>query len=230
MRYNKKGNLILTAHHTTTQAQLNSVADEVKHYIELFSDTSGAPTSHPITARPNVKWSKILINSVPVGCHETRGPYTPEECHSSLVAHNPSYASLTVTQKPSWVHPPSTFTPESTRSSLVVAFEDPDGSARRSLLSSKQLYLLGTRAKVTRWKEKPHTPSNIIQQTESQEAPVEERDHSAPVDPSTEELCSPTPSTSSTITRQSPKPTASPTPATRTRSKQKRTGSTTRKE
>jgi len=45
--------------------------------------------------------------------------------------------------------------------SLVVTFEDSYFSARRSLLSNRQLYLLGTRAKVTRWKEMPchpHTP------------------------------------------------------------------------
>jgi len=35
-RYNKKGNLVLTAHHTNTQVQLNSVADEIKNFIERF--------------------------------------------------------------------------------------------------------------------------------------------------------------------------------------------------
>jgi hypothetical protein len=151
-RYNKKGNLVITAHHTTTQAQLNSVADDIKNFIERFADTNGTPTSHPITARANVKWSKILINSVPVGITKDRGPYTSEECHRSLIAHNPSYTSLTITQKPSWVRPPETLT-NSTHSSLVVAFEDPEGSACRNLLSSKQLYILGARAKVFRWKE-----------------------------------------------------------------------------
>jgi hypothetical protein len=148
-RYNKKGNLVLTAHHTTTQAQLNSVADDIKTHIEQLSDTTGIPISHPITARANVKWSKILINSIPTGITEKRGPYIPDECHRSLAAHNPSYAALPITQKPSWVRPPSTLK-TGTYSSLVVAFEDLDGSARRSLLSSKQLYILGKRAKVTR--------------------------------------------------------------------------------
>jgi hypothetical protein len=135
-RYNKKGNLVITAHHTTTQAQLNSVVDNIKNFIEHFADTNGTPTSQPITARANVKWSKILINSVPIGITKERGPYTSKECHCSLIAHNPSYASLTITQKPSWVHPPDTLT-HSTHSSLVVAFEDPEGTAHRNLLSSK---------------------------------------------------------------------------------------------
>jgi hypothetical protein len=177
-RYNKKGNLVITAHHTTTQAQLNSVADDIKQYIEQTSDTHGIPATHPFTARANVKWSKILINSVPVGITKDRGPYTPEECHRSLIAHNPSYASFTITQKPSWVRPPSSLKLD-THSSFIVAFEDPDGNARRILLTSKQLYLLGTRAKVTRWKELKHnqpkqttpsrspTPTNSVLESRS---------------------------------------------------------------
>src|SRR5712672_3583324 len=39
-----------------------------------------------------------------------------------------------------------------------MAFEDPDGSVQRSLLSIKQLYILGTRARVTRWKDNKHNP------------------------------------------------------------------------
>jgi len=159
IRYNKKGNLIVTAHHSITQAQLNSITDNIKHKVQNYFNISGAPTTHPVTARANIKWSKVLINSVPVGILEFRGLYTSEECHSSLVAHNPSYASLTVTQKLSWVRTPSSLI-QGSYSSLVIAFEDPDGSACHSLLSSKQLYLLGARAKVTHWAEKPCTPSN----------------------------------------------------------------------
>ena len=111
-------------------------------------------------------WSKLLINSVPVGATKQRGPFTPDECHHSLVAHNPSYASLQITQKPSWVRPPSTLKPD-TYSSLIVAFEDPDGSACRSLLSSKQLYILGAKAKVSHWKETKRPTSKTNQQPPS---------------------------------------------------------------
>ena len=147
-RYNRKRNLVFTTHHTTTQAQLNSFADDIKSFIERLSDTHGTPLSHPITARANVKWFKLLINSI----NKMRGPFISDKCHRSLVAHNPSYATLKITQKPSWVRPPSSLTAD-THSSLVVAFEDLDGFARRSLLSNKQLFILGTRAKVTCWKE-----------------------------------------------------------------------------
>ena len=39
-RYNKKGNLVLTAHHTTMQAQINSVTEDIKNFIECFADTN----------------------------------------------------------------------------------------------------------------------------------------------------------------------------------------------
>ena len=154
----KKGNLVLTAHHSISQSQLTASLPEIKHYYDYVFKKTGKPPPHPITIWANVKWSKLLINSVPVGINETRGPWTLEECHRSLVAHNPSYASLTITQKPSWIRPPSSLT-KGSKSSLMVAFEDPDGSARRQLLASKQLYLHGARAKVTRWKETPRRPT-----------------------------------------------------------------------
>ena len=154
-KFTKKGNLVLTAHHTNTQSQLDSVSAGLAGEVERILKAAKSPTTAPVTARANVKWSKILINSVPVGIMDNRGPWTPDECHRSLSAHNPSYYALKVTQKPSWVRPPSTLTIGS-HSSLVMAFEDPDGTIKRTLLSSKHLYIHGTCAKVARWKESPH--------------------------------------------------------------------------
>ena len=155
-RYTKKGNLVLTAHHNTSQAQLNNATPAIKTIIgQLYNDVYQSIPEN-ITARANVKWSKVLINSVPVGITDSRGPWTPDECHRALEAHNPSYAFLKVTQKPTWVRPPSTYQ-SGNRSSLVVAFEDPDGSVKQAILSNRQLYLLGVRAKVSRWKQAPHT-------------------------------------------------------------------------
>ena len=157
LRYTKKGNLVLTAHHDTTQTQLSHATSAIQTFFrEVYAD-SLQKTFDNIQSRANVRWSKILINSVHVRIADHRGPYTLDECHRSLVAHNPSYAALKVTQKPSWVRPPSTYK-ASDRSSLVFAFEDPDGSAWKLLLASKQLFILGTRAKVTYWKETPRSP------------------------------------------------------------------------
>jgi hypothetical protein len=175
-RYNKKGNLILTAHHATTKSQLNSMADPTTKFIVKLADTVGRPVTHPVTPRGNVKWSKILINSVPIGAGKN-GPYTIEECHISLLAHNPSYAALKITQKPSWIRPPSTLITGKT-SSLVFAFEDPDGSVKHSLLSNKQLYILRTRAKVTRWKDSKRTPHPTKQPAQLTNPPSDSPPHS----------------------------------------------------
>ncbi|KAH9977529.1 hypothetical protein BJV74DRAFT_798542 [Russula compacta] len=71
----------------------------------------------------------------------------------ALAKENPTYASLNVMQPPSWIHPPSSFTPSQAYSSLVVAFKDPDGSKKKELLTSKQLYVFGTHAKTAKWKQ-----------------------------------------------------------------------------
>jgi hypothetical protein len=155
-KWTSKGNLVFTAHHTVTQAQLTDASHTILTLLrEEYPNTFSLTTE--LTARANVKWSKILINSVPTGINNTHGPWTSEECHRALIAHNPSYAALKVTQKPSWVREPTTYK-IGDHSSLVVAFEDPDGSQHRSILSSHQLYLLGVRAKVSCWKEMPRPP------------------------------------------------------------------------
>ena len=66
-RFTKKGNLVLTANHSNTQAQLNAVAGGLAAEVEKFLKAADSPTLTPISAKANVKWSKILINSVPVG-------------------------------------------------------------------------------------------------------------------------------------------------------------------
>ena len=66
----------------------------------------------------------------------------------------PFSGRLTITQLPSWVHPPFSYTPGA-YSSLVVAFEDPDRLLTSGIVASKWLYLFGTQATIKRWKQKP---------------------------------------------------------------------------
>ncbi|KAN0102394.1 hypothetical protein V8E52_011988 [Russula decolorans] len=148
-KWTGKGNLVFTASPHTTSHQLQALTPDIESLvIEYLSVFTPNPT---ITSRPNVKWAKLLINGVPTGVKQDRGAYTPNECHNALNSHNPIYANLRITQKPSWVRSPSSLT-TGTSSSLSIAFEDPDGSQLKSLLSIRQLYLFGARAKVRRWK------------------------------------------------------------------------------
>ncbi|KAH9959570.1 hypothetical protein BJV74DRAFT_917148 [Russula compacta] len=103
--------------------------------------------------RPNVKWSKILIHSVPTGVSKERAAYSKEECHMALAKENPTYASLNIMQPPRWICPHSSFTPSQAYSSLIVAFEDPNGSKNKELLTSKQLYVFGMHTKTAKWKQ-----------------------------------------------------------------------------
>ncbi|KAI9429164.1 hypothetical protein H4582DRAFT_2032971 [Lactarius indigo] len=121
-------------------ASLNSIDN-------YFSVLEYLNTLH-ITA--SVTWSMVLINNVPTGVTNNRGPWTPDECHEALVVDNPGYAALNITHRPRWIKPPTIFGVNS-RSSLIVAFEDPDGHIARELVNSKHLYIFGTRARVKHW-------------------------------------------------------------------------------
>ena len=70
----------------------------------------------------------------------------------AFAAVNPSYTTLMVMRKPSWVRPPSSYNPGSV-SSLVVAFEDPDGTKLKGLLAERHLYAFGNRIKAQKWKQ-----------------------------------------------------------------------------
>jgi hypothetical protein len=131
----------------TLQIAAPHISTIISSSLQLPSDTI---KSQP---QPNVKWSKILVNSIPMGALKNRAPFSPDACHSSLAAINPSYASLTVMQKPSWVRPPSSYTPGSV-SSLTLAFKDLDGSKLKALLAECYLYIYSNRASVKKWKQR----------------------------------------------------------------------------
>jgi hypothetical protein len=154
-RWTAKGNLVFWGGTNTTAHQLTS---SIPHFSEalqtsLLAIAESAPETPP-TLRPNVKWSKIRFNAVPTGKTDTRGAYTPDEVHNALVIENPAYAALTITQKPSWVRDPSTYS-SSAISSFSVSFEDPDGTSAQTLLRHKTFYAFGHVATVKRWKQSP---------------------------------------------------------------------------
>ena len=134
---------------TSTPHSLQAAAPHISAIIpSLLPFSTTKPIPQP---RANVKWSKILINGVPTGVSKDRAPYSLDKCHTALAAMNPSYSTLTIMQKPSWVRPPSSYKQDAA-SSLSVAFEDPDGSKSKALLAERHLYIFGTRATVKKWK------------------------------------------------------------------------------
>jgi hypothetical protein len=152
-RWTAKGNLVLTAGPDTTLAQLTSASSLLTSAIQAH-----LPSSPSCSSRANVRWSKLLINSVPTGVTGDRAhAYTAAECHQALIADNLSYRRLRVTQLPSWVKRPSSYLADSC-SSLAVAFEDPDGTTASSLVSARHLFLFGAQATIKKWKQKPPPP------------------------------------------------------------------------
>jgi len=107
-----------------------------------------------LASRANVKWSKLLINRVPTSVDEDTPAHSSAECQCALALDNPSYGRLTIAQLLSWVRSPFSYTPGS-YSSLVVTFEDPDGSIASGMVVAKWLYLFSVQATIKRWKQKP---------------------------------------------------------------------------
>ncbi|KAI9439504.1 hypothetical protein H4582DRAFT_1941203 [Lactarius indigo] len=171
-RWSGTGNLVLTGGPGTTAQQLLKLDTQIQ---SIISDFLSSPL--PLLT-VNSKWSKILINNVPTGVTTNSGPASPHDCHLSLLTHNPVYATLMVTQKPSWVRPPSSLTPHS-HSSLVMAFEDPTGAVLQQLIKNKSLHIFGTEAPVKAWKDKKRPRKNTTTQEHKPESHATP-DHQSP--------------------------------------------------
>ena len=159
-KWTPKGNLVVFGGPDTQQDRLLAASHILTSAI---SARLSAPGSSRILARANVKWSKVLINGVPLfGAGPATSPSPSAALHVSLVDNNPSYKALKITQMPSWVWAPATYQPTQEKSSLVVAFEDPDGSIARDLIKAKSLFVFGVQATVKKWKYKAPHPNQHI--------------------------------------------------------------------
>src|ERR1700679_4285636 len=161
-RWTARGNLVLWGGPNNTLALLSSALGYIsKALFDSFSASAFSSPDTPPQIRPNVRWSKLLINRVPTGKLSNHEVFTPEECHQALLTENPSYASLSITQRPSWVRSPSSYK-DSAVSSLSLSFEDPDGSRAQALIASRTLFIFGSVAVVKKWKQKPPPPKSIL--------------------------------------------------------------------
>jgi len=167
VRWTPKGNLVIFGGPDTSQDALLSASHVLTSAI---SARLPLPGPSRMLARANVKWSKILVNGVPLRSapHSEMGVTPSAALHAQLTEHNPSYAALKITQMPSWVRAPSTYLPSAVTSSLVVAFEDPDGSIARNLIKAKSLFAFGAQAVVRKWKYKaPYPKTRLIRMADA---------------------------------------------------------------
>ena len=96
-KWSPLGNLVVFAGPDTTLTQLQST-----HHLITSAIEGTLPGAASLLSRLNVKWSKILIGSVPTGVTDRMSQaHSCKECHQVLLHDNPSYCHLRVTQLPS---------------------------------------------------------------------------------------------------------------------------------
>ncbi|KAF8257482.1 hypothetical protein EI94DRAFT_1708967 [Lactarius quietus] len=161
-RWTVRENVILTGGPNTSAQHLQQAALTISQYL---SDTYPLP--------PQVL--PLLDQIIPIGVSTDCRARMPDECHAVLVLDNPSYASLNITQKPSWVCNPNSY-PEGAVSSLVVVFEHPDSSLARDLLTKKVLYMFGHCATLRKWKQRPTTLTPQPEHANSTPKPTSTKD------------------------------------------------------
>ena len=150
-RWTLKGNLVIFAGLDTSRDQLSAAS----HLLTSAIAASLPDASVRISSCLNVCWGKVLVNRVPTGVlDDSPAAHSPSTCLQNLLENNPSLHPLKVTQLPSWVRAPRLFQPGSS-SSLVFAFEDPDGTIAPSLIAARHLFCFGACAMVRRWRQPP---------------------------------------------------------------------------
>ncbi|KAH8979949.1 hypothetical protein EDB92DRAFT_1954453 [Lactarius akahatsu] len=160
-RWTKNNNLVVTAGPDTTAHHLTSASTFISDTLSSFLSTS-ADTPLPVSAKENVRWSRLLINNIPTGVSATRGAYSPQECQDTLARDNPVYRSLQLARLPTWVKHPDGYAAGSS-SSLVMTFKDPSGVALQDLLAHGSLFAFRQEGHLRRWKQRPRaraSPSN----------------------------------------------------------------------
>ncbi|KAH9083392.1 hypothetical protein EDB83DRAFT_2309391 [Lactarius deliciosus] len=157
-RWTKNNNLVIVAGPGTTSHHLQQASAALSTALSHFISANPS-TPIPITAKENVRWSRLLMNNIPTGASSSHGAYSPSECHDTLAHENPAYRALRLTRMPSWVRKPDSY-PARSSSSLVLSFKDPSGDALRSLLQQKRLYAFGNAGELRPWKQKPHAQAS----------------------------------------------------------------------
>ncbi|KAH9046399.1 hypothetical protein EDB83DRAFT_2523397 [Lactarius deliciosus] len=153
VRWTAKNNLVVVAGPDTSAYHLSNVSHFISTTLASFLSQS-LDTPLPISARENVRWSRLLVNSIPTRVSLSRGAFSSDKLHQALATDNPAYCSLRFTQAPSWVRHPDSYQLGSA-SSVVFAFEDPDGSVASGLLANQTLYAFGCAGSLKHWKVKP---------------------------------------------------------------------------
>jgi hypothetical protein len=144
-KWNRSNNLVLTFPYNCNVKAILNLADEIKKALRI-------PT--PTTFIRDVAWSRIMLTNVLTGVNApvNKGlPFSDEYLREQLTD-NDCMKKINITQNPRWVPKPDTITKD--RSSIVFAFEDPDGTILPTLLKAR-FNMCGSAAVPKRWNDKP---------------------------------------------------------------------------
>ncbi|KAH9011782.1 hypothetical protein EDB83DRAFT_2530172 [Lactarius deliciosus] len=90
-RWTAKNNLVVVAGPDTSAYHLSNTSHFISTTLASFlSQSLDRPLS--ISARENVRWSRLLVNSIPTGASLSRGAFSSDELHQALVTDNPAVA------------------------------------------------------------------------------------------------------------------------------------------
>ena len=149
-KWTPKGNLVVFAGPRVSRDALFATS-----HLLTSAISQALPDDPKISSHLNVKWGKVLINSVPTGVVEGHPhAHSLPTCWQVLIDNNPSLRHLKVCQLPSWMRCPSLFKPGS-QSSLVLAFEDPNRTITPSLICAYYVYAFRAQCQVKAWKQPP---------------------------------------------------------------------------
>jgi len=157
VKWTPTGNLVMFAGPGVSHNALFSAS-----HLLTTTISRALPDDPKISSCLNVKWGKVLINSVPTGVIEGHPhAHLPPTCWQVIIDNNPSFHNLKVCQLPSWVYHPSLFT-LGLSSSLVLTFEDPDGTIAPSLICACNMYAFRAQCRIKAWKQPPLSPAKHV--------------------------------------------------------------------
>ncbi|KAF8331544.1 hypothetical protein F5887DRAFT_1081225 [Amanita rubescens] len=155
-----KGNMVIIGGLTTTSQQLTDALPYIKPVLEYGAGIS-------VETFSGTKWRRVCINGVPT---PPEGPaYTPGVIATQLKLNNLWSNKLRMPIQPYWIRPPSTIE-KGCRSTVVLTFEDEEGTVQQGVLRQRKAFLFGRTCTMRPWTEKK--PTGINQKKSAPVAPT----------------------------------------------------------
>ncbi|CCO34291.1 hypothetical protein RSOLAG1IB_10228 [Rhizoctonia solani AG-1 IB] len=127
VKWNLSGNLVLLFTHSSNATAILAIESKICNALQM----EGSKSLHRATP-----WSKICIPNVATGVSGFNPtPFSKEFLLEEILYSNPALNKLVITQGPNWAVHPSKI--KSNYASLLIAFEDKDGSIIDQLTKTK---------------------------------------------------------------------------------------------